>query len=392
MKKITKNTLITSGVIALALIANPAHAGLNTFEETFKKELLKEIELQIKNEPNSGIELGEITKEIDELANSWDLKETLINELKEEVNFFDEGELKIELTKDIETLTKIWEGDRFYDEINKIYEKLDAYYEENYEFEDEYNEDFEWDIDWDFEDEYEFSFADNKDEIIEALDEEILYISYKNLQTEAMEMVAALKNENDEDEFYGKLDEIYSKLDLYYGEDMDEYLDEESDEEYVEYNFQEDKNDTIEYLIEEVSNIDKQELKTEITKFISELKAENDEDKYFEKIDIIYEKIDAYYEETGIDFDEEYEFEDNEDFDFESEKQDMLQFLEAEISSVDNSTLKDELQKELNELKKETNENNFYERLDTIYDVLDEYFEEDMDEYPETEDIDTVEK
>jgi len=90
MKKITKNTLITSGVIALALIAQPAHAGLTTFEETFKKELLKEIEIQIKNEANTDIELDEISKEIDELSKSGDLKETLINELKEEASFFDE--------------------------------------------------------------------------------------------------------------------------------------------------------------------------------------------------------------------------------------------------------------------------------------------------------------
>lgn len=364
MKKITKNTIITSGVVALALIANPTYASVTSFEENFKKELLNEIELQIKSDTSLNIDLTEVEKEIDELSQAWDLKETLVDELKEEIDFIDNKDLKETLFKKLDILKKQEEGKKFYNYINGIYEQLDQYYETHY-YTDEY-------IDENFEDQYEYNFTDNKKEIIDALNQELSYIDYKNLQDTVSMMVKELNTEDNEDIFYDKLEKIYNKLDEYYGENIDEEFEWEGGE-YLEYDFNEDKNDTIEYLEEEVNFIDDTELKTNIIKMISELKFENDEEAYFEKIETIYNILDAHYETEGINFDEE--------FNFESEKTDVLNYIESEIEYITDENIKKEFRNKLQLLKNEMNIDDFFDNVDDLYEKLDEYFIENNEEY-----------
>ncbi len=374
MKNWTKKTLLTTSIIWLALLVNPVSAANLSFDEAFKNQILEEVKMELKDEVNGAEEINSISKELDELIKNWDLKNNLLTELKEEIAFLKNADFKNQLAQDLKSLEEINDGKKFYDVLNDVYEKLDNYYEEHDE-EIEGEDDFE---------DYSYSFTNEKTDIIEALEEEVSYINDKKLKDVVVSTIQELKSINNEDTFFEKLDVTYDKLDEYFGED-DDFEDDNFEDEWEDYNFTEDKKDILKYLWDEINNLEDSTFKSDMLSNIQKLNAQNNEDDFFDTLDKVYESVDNYYEENGTSFNEDFDFEDIEDFDFDTEKKEIIQSITEEINSLDNEELKNELLVALEKIENETNPNNFFSKIDDIYDILDDSYDDfnDIDDEDE---------
>ncbi|QFR38925.1 hypothetical protein A9Q91_01685 [Candidatus Gracilibacteria bacterium 28_42_T64] len=374
MKNGTKKTLLTTSIIGLALLVNPVSAANLSFDEAFKNQILEEVKMELKDEVNGAEEINSISKELDELIKNGDLKNNLLTELKEEIAFLKNADFKNQLAQDLKSLEEINDGKKFYDVLNDVYEKLDNYYEEHDE-EIEGEDDFE---------DYSYSFTNEKTDIIEALEEEVSYINDKKLKDVVVSTIQELKSINNEDTFFEKLDVTYDKLDEYFGED-DDFEDDNFEDEGEDYNFTEDKKDILKYLGDEINNLEDSTFKSDMLSNIQKLNAQNNEDDFFDTLDKVYESVDNYYEENGTSFNEDFDFEDIEDFDFDTEKKEIIQSITEEINSLDNEELKNELLVALEKIENETNPNNFFSKIDDIYDILDDSYDDfnDIDDEDE---------
>ena len=409
----------------------------------FRKELLE----QIKWEENlSDVELDEISKEIADIS-----REDILASLLEEMNELEEKEVKDSLLGDFEALKKITDGEDFFNTLDEIYEVLDNFYVENGE---DYEDEFEWEYDFDEEKKYiienlkeeqkyiedanvateisgfivkleaetdeddffdmlddaydkidthygidfdyeemddeffdeedfdwEFDFEELKSEILEQIKQEREYIKDKSLKAKFETTLKSLEKENDEDAFFETLDAFYwdEALEKYYesqGIDLitgDEFLD-------GEYDFDAEKPEIISELTQELSELEDGELKTQLNKILQDLSATNEEDAFFEVLDKAYEKIDNHFG-----FEEEFEF------NFEDERDEILEGINEEISQLEDENLKKGLKDALSELNKEANEDDFFEVLDGMYEKLDVYYEENFEIIEDYDDFEIIE-
>lgn len=124
---------------------------------------------------------------IDETYDFVSEKKEIIKDLFEEIRLLKDNSLKFNLKKDISKLKKIENEELFFKELNKIYSKLDSYYEEN-------------DMPSLWQEMINYNFEDTKKDILKDFSE------IKN--TKLTEKVKKLEKIKDEEVFFTELDKI----------------------------------------------------------------------------------------------------------------------------------------------------------------------------------------
>lgn len=339
-------------------------------DDDFKAQLLEQLKIEAKLSPE---EIEYVSGKIDDLS-----RQDILISLEEEIAELDDTDLQSKATADLESLKSVSDIDQFFDDLDVIYEYIDAYYEENGHF-DEEDEDYE---DYNFEEEKAFIIAEGK--------EELQYITDPELKKMVEQAIVELEGINDEDEFFDRLDEIYEKIDEHFW-----YEDEDYDDEWEDYDFEELREEIIEEVWEELNFIKDEALKAKVKDTLADLVKETDEDAFFEILDDLYEDedLEAYYEEEGIDVLMEDDFFEG-DFNFEEERQEIIEELNEELSEIDDTTLVSELQSMIEELESEDNEHAFFDALDEIYEKIDNHYGIDWDDedWEEYEDYDFEEE
>ena len=352
---------VLAGTALIAVTATGITGASAMSDKDFKQALLKQMQIE---ENLSDAQLAEISGELDDIS----IKD-ILDSLKEEITDLEDTTLKNTLLKQLETVNNITLWEKFFTAVDSIYEVLDAHYEETYWDEDRGDEG-----DWD----EEYDFAEEKQYIIEELNEEKDYIDNETLKAEITATITKLTAETDEDSFFDALDALFEKVDSYYEE---QYGDEDWDDEQdwdEEFDFDELKKEILRELSEEKQHIDDEALKTEVDTAITTLTAETDEDSFFDTLDALFEKVDSYYEEMWIDVITGDEFLD-EEFDFDTEKSEIITQVKEELSELEDTALKNQLLSELVKLESANNEHAFFNTLDALYKKLDNYYGEDED-------------
>ncbi len=129
------------------------------------------------------------------------------------------------------------------------------------------------------------------------------------------------------------------------------------------------QNDILSSLKEEIDNLEKGALKTELIKLLASTQKISDGEKFFTAIDAIYTKLDAYYEENQVMPDWE--------FDFKDMRKDIIQGVNEEQKLIKDTELKAKFSDTIKKLEKETDEEKFFNILDALYqdEVLNKYYE-----------------
>lgn len=203
---------------------------------------------------NFGLELDDY----DYKANfSWD-KKAIIESLQEEASFAEFDEIKKQINSSIELLSKINNFDKFYETLDKEYGKIDEIYEK-------------------VSPPVEYDFETDKKFIIDEMTKEINSINDSNLKEKLSKKLAEINKITNEDEFFEKINEIYSDSDLfkYYEEnwiEMYDYDDVES------YDFETIKKEVLEQVEKDFWK-DKYEELAKIT----------DEDEFYDRLYEYYE-------------------------------------------------------------------------------------------------------
>jgi hypothetical protein len=179
---------------------------------------------------------------------------------------------------------------------------------------------------------------------LDSLKEELQYAEKDEIKKQIETSLKIIAPITDEDTFFDTLDSEYEKVDALYEkyfsdedfEDFDEFEDGE------EYNFEDTKKEVLESLKEEIAEIKDTKLKTKLQKYSDTLTLITDEDKFFNELDKIYsdEELEAYYEANGIDI---LDDEDIEDFDFDTERKEIIKELKLEIAELPEGDLKKEI-------------------------------------------------
>jgi len=331
-------------------------------------ELNKYILKQIQLEGNlSDFELKEFKNEI-----KWISQKDILSWLNEEIKNIEELELRKVLIKSFEELSEDMKVEKFIWKIDSIYEKIDSYYENNLWITD-YNNDFN-----DFPESYsDFNnddffiwFKEDKKDILKGLNEELNISSNENIKKQIILSISVLKNITDEDSFYDLLYKEYNKLDKLY----DKYFSDENTLWIVwemdwnfEFNFNSTKKDIINELQEEFNLISDIKLKNNLLTKLVDIKGILDKNDFFSAVNMIYnnEELNNYYSNIWI------KLLDDEKFDFDTEREDIITNLEIEIYELGNEKLKKEIRIKMIELKKENEQVFFLDKLDEIYTELD---------------------
>ena len=215
----------------------------------------------------------------------------------------------------------------------------------------------------------------SKEDILSSLLEEIEWLEDESLKSELIIQFEEAKKITQGDIFFHAIDNMYESLDIFYEEHFEDWNEEEW------YDFEEEKWFILEELEEEKKYVSDETLQTEITDTIVVLKAESDEDVFFDTLDALYEKLDTFYGVEYEDFDDEDFDDEYEDFDweydFEDLKEEILEELETERQHIKDETLKVVFATILHSLKNELDEDTFFQVLDALYenDVLEQYYE-----------------
>lgn len=234
-------------------------------------------------------------------------RDIIINDLRLELGSVDDAAVKQQLEQAIAHLSQK-NGEAFFDALDAIYEKLDPYFS-----------DADWDDFDDFDDfDFDFNFSEEKLEIIKDVERMIAKIKGISKQASFKTLVTELKNINDEDVFFEKLDTIHEQL--------------ESHPEVFEITLDELKAEEIEHLLEEASTIEDDTKRAEAQTDIKALKNIKTEEAFFDAVDALFTKYEeflpeitecgfddeGYFDEHEMDHKEEDEFEyDPEDYDYE---------------------------------------------------------------------------
>ena len=357
MKTFLQKTAATTAVSAILLGSIASAYAMSDTE--FQNKLLKQIQIE---EDLSDAELLEFTEQIQDIS-----REDILASLQDEIEELEDDTIKTAAQAEFDILKAIQEGEAFFHALDEIYDMLDSYYEENEEF---FDDDFDW----------EYDFEEEKQYILESLEEEKKYLEDQDMITQVNEYIEKLKVESEEDNFFDMLDEMYEKIDAYYGIDFD-YEDEDYDwdeEDFDwEYDFEDIRNEILEELKDEREYIKDNVLKAKFETTLKLLEKENDEDAFFEILDEFYsdETLENYYESIGIDLITGDEFLDGE-YDFESEKPEILEELLEEIAELDDSNLESELQEIYKKIEALDNEDDFFDTLHEMYEKLDMHYGE----------------
>ncbi len=147
--------------------------------------------------------------------------------------------------------------------------------------------------------------------------------------------------------------------------------------------FAEMKKDILQALQEELNYTTNKKAKTQISQSFETLKKIDKEKDFYATLDGEYKKIDTLMEIENPD-------ETAEKYDFSKDKPEILKEIQKEISHLKDKTFAKTFTPKIAELSKINTENAFFEKLDTIYQTLDTYYEknnivafgsDDMDEY-----------
>jgi len=336
-------------------------------------DLTKYILEQIKVEEKiSDTQLKEVEKDIEKIS-----RKDIFEELQEEISFIQDEVLKKQLSSDASDLEKITDPKLFFDILDRVYEKLDAWYEgsESDGGDGEY-----------------FSFEEEKKEILTSMEEELKYAEKDDIRKQIEESIKIMTPISDENQFFDTLDREYEKIDMLYEKYFsDEDLEDFDEFEYgEEYNFEDTKKEILEELKEEIEEIKNTILRERLQKFLWTLSVITDEESFFDTLDTIYadKELESYYEKNWIEILDDDEIE---GFDFETERKEILDELKEEITELSEGKFKNDIIGEVWELEKEKKEVNFFDRLESIYEKLDFFYWED-DEYEESEDFNSLKK
>lgn len=336
-------TLITSSLLLGNLQANAVN------DNDLRKFLISEIQ---KEEQLSKEELKEVEKDVSQISSS-----DILKALKEDLNELEDKKLKKELLEKISNLDNEKNAEKFIDWIDKIYDtiygdysefedddnisfeeykketieflKEDIEFSENkvekdkikkaletlsvindeVKFEEKLNELYDWIDDFYLADDEDFDFNAEKAKILKYHKEEISQIKDEEFKKELTKLNSELEKIEDENEFFDKLDEIYSneKIVKYYEENLPEWVE---IVDFEDFDFDTEKKYILEELSNEINFLDTDELKNEAKKDLENLKTIDNEEDFFDKLDELYIKYDDNYND---DFSDDYYPED--DFD-----------------------------------------------------------------------------
>jgi len=369
--EVTFTKITIAGVIIASLFLSGA--SLYAMNDT---DLMKYILEQIKVEEKlSDTQIKEVEKDLEKIS-----KKDILEELKEEVWYVEDQVLKKTLWSDVWWLSTINDPKLFFDALDSIYEQLDTWY---------------GDSEWEGGESDFFSFEDEKKDILLSMKEELQYAEKDDIKKQIEVSLAVVTPITDEDTFFDMLDIEYEKIDVLYDkyfsdEDLEDFDEFDEFEDGGEYNFEDTKKEILEELKEEIDQINDTTLKVKLQKYFDALRVISDEDVFFDTLDEIYadSELEAYYEENGIEILDDDEME---DFDFETERKEILAELKEEIAELSEGDVKKDIIVKVWKLEEEKKEANFFDRLDSIYEKLDNFYGED-DEYEESEDFNSLNK
>ena len=366
---------ITKITIAGVIIASLFLSGASLYAMNYT-DLMKYILEQIKVEEKlSDTQIKEVEKDLEKIS-----KKDILEELKEEVWYVEDQVLKKTLWSDVWWLSTINDPKLFFDALDSIYEQLDTWY---------------GDSEWEGGESDFFSFEDEKKDILLSMKEELQYAEKDDIKKQIEVSLAVVTPITDEDTFFDMLDIEYEKIDVLYDkyfsdEDLEDFDEFDEFDDGGEYNFEDTKKEILEELKEEIDQINDTTLKVKLQKYFDALRVISDEDVFFDTLDEIYadSELEAYYEENGIEILDDDEME---DFDFETERKEILAELKEEIAELSEGDVKKDIIVKVWKLEEEKKEANFFDRLDSIYEKLDNFYGED-DEYEESEDFNSLNK
>lgn len=293
-------------------------------------------------------------------------KKMILENLEEEKKYISDEKIKSEMSKLIIELTKQTDEDKFFEALNGLYEKVDVYYGVDF---DEFGE--SWEIDFDQGD-WEYDFKDLKQEILDSLKDERSLIQDKALKAKFETVINSLEKQENEEKFFKALDTFYSDeaFEKYY---ESQWIDLITGDEFLDwdFDFNTEKPLILEGILMEIDALaNDEDRKAQLEKEYNELKNISNEDDFFESLNGLYENLDVFYGEWKV-----------MEFNFQDEKWSILEWINQEISNIQNADIKKELQKKLEALKKITDEDSFFESLNAIYSTLDEHYQVEGIEY-----------
>ena len=198
----------------------------------------------------------------------------------------------------------------------------------------------------------EWSFEQERPEILKELAEEVAEIEDKVIQAKAKDALKKLAKITDEGNFFDVLDAAYGEIDAYYE---------------ANYSFEDERKEIMEELTEEMNETKDKAEKEAMKNLLTILKKTDDENKFFEEIEKAYKNF------FGVEFNEE-DYED-EDYDFATEKQEIIKELKEEVNEIEDTTLKASVEKTIANLETINDEETFFETLDAQCETVDAYYE-----------------
>lgn len=346
----------------------------NLEDQNFKTQMQKKYDLlksEVKPENFYSL-LDEIYAELDkyyadtfedveiELITDYDFSEEkkhIIASLKEEQKYVDDAVIKKQISEALSRLEKETKEDAFFDILDSTYEAINSHY--GFDFD---GDDIEiWELD-------EHNFEDFKKQIISDISKERTLIKDKALKAKFEATLKKLEKLTDEDDFFEILDDFYSDkaLESHYKELGIEVI---TGEEFLDGDFdiEAEKQGIIEGIKNDISLETNPEAKKELESLLQSLENAEDAAVFFDTLDADFDFNDVFDIEIEV-------------FDFDDERDDILEGISEEISSIKDAELQSTLKAKLQSLKWEKDEDAFFEILSGIYDSLDaSYIEIDTD-------------
>ena len=352
-------------VVSSILLINSVSA-VSFDNENFKNQILEQLKVYLlenfENHPQNydittaekeeiiAFDIANFKTELDEKAKKWDLRNIIVNEIEQQLEYVEKVDLKSQLLEKAEKARTLTDGREFFKVTNGIYDSI--FYSYN--------------IDWNYDD--DFNFENEKKHIIISLWEEIISLKDEIFKKEVSKDYEEIKNINNEEQFFESLDDIYYKIDTHYEKNW-----------YISYDFsfEEEREDIISSLWEEIGSLKDETFKKEVSKDYETIKNINDEEEFFDNLYEIYDKLDMHYYDSlpAKNF-----WDTNKvkveiyDYDYETEKINILKSLEKEISPISNGEFKKEVLKDLESLRN-MNEEEFFKNLQKLYIKLDNHYE-----------------
>ena len=223
-------------------------------------------------------------------------KQDIIQALESEISDISDRDFQKRVQKSFNDLVNITDDQDFSQALQDIYNTLDSYYfsgNNNSELPQFLSDDSK----------------ESKDFILSALTSEVSHISDKNLQTSISNTISKLQQEENDLVFYEQLDDAYNTLNSYYEsktsifttvtwEDGTQTL-----EELTDYNFSEVKTEILKGIREEMEKSKDAKDRARLDMVIEKLEKENNEKEFFDILGELYfaPQADAFFggKQTG---------------------------------------------------------------------------------------------